>query len=742
MSVALHVSRRALLGGGLALVVGASLNRAALAQGITPEAIRPGLPGALRHTPRIDAWIRIEPDGGITVMTGKAELGQGIKTALLQVAAEELSIAPQALRLITADTDLTPNEGYTAGSHSMQDSATAIRHAAAGARALLTAAAAQAWSLDPAEVVFADGAVTAPDGRRLGLADLLGRVRLDGEASGTAPLRDPSTHTVVGRPLPRVDIPNKVAGGPAYLQDIRAPNMVHARIVRPARYGARLAALDAAAVEGMRGVLRVHRDGDFLAVLAGREYDAVLAARALERTARWEGGAALPDPERLFETLDGYEAERSVIHETGRDGAAPEGRRITARYRRRYQMHASIGPSCALADFDGTRLTVWSHAQGMFPLRKALAEMLSLPETHVRCIHAEGSGCYGHNGADDAAADAALLAHALPGRPVRVQYTREQEHLWEPYGGAMLMDAGATLGPDGRIADWAYGVRSPTHLTRPGGAGQLLSARLLAKPFPEPEPKAIPQPEGGGDRNAIPLYALPRARVEHAFVREMPLRVSALRGLGAYANVFSIESFMDELAEAAGTDPVAFRLAHLDDRRGRAVIERAAERFGWGGTPAPGHGAGFAFARYKNLAGYAAIAVEVAVERESGRVRMTRAVAAVDVGEVVNPHGVRDQVEGGIIQAMSMSLYEAVSFDTGGVRSRDWSTYPIARFPDVPDSLEVHLIDRPGEPFLGAGETVQGPTPAALANAIRAATGVRLRDLPMRPEHLKAALEA
>lgn len=723
------LTRRTLLVGG-ALLVGIGLTRPA----------RAALPGSLADAPRIEAWIRIGEDGAVTVMTGKAELGQGIKTALIQVAAEELGLEPASLRLVTADTELTPDEGYTAGSHSMQDSATAIRHAAAAARALLLQAAARRLDLPPGSLRIDGGAVAAPDGRRLSFAEIAPEVELDAPVPETVSLTDPAHYTLVGRPLPRVDIPAKVAGGAAYVQDIRTPGMVHARIVRPPRLGARLVSVDAEAVAARPGVIRVHRDGSFLAVLASQEYAAVTAMRALARVTVWQGGTPVPEPDALFSDLAGLPAERTIIHAAGLDTPVSPGRRITAQYRRRYQMHGSIGPSCAVAEFDGSRLTVWSHAQGMFPLRKALAEMLSLPEEQVRCIHAEGSGCYGHNGADDAAGDAALLAHALPGRPVRVQYTREQEHLWEPYGGAMMTEVSAVLGPDGRIADWDYAVRSPTHLTRPPGAGQLLSARMLEKPFPAPPPKALPQPEGGGDRNAIPLYRLGRARVAHDFVTAMPLRVSALRSLGAYMNVFSIESFCDELAEAAGADPVAFRIAHLDDPRARGVIEAAAERFGWGQGLPKGRGAGFAFARYKNLAAYCALAVEVEVMRESGRVRLVRAQAAVDAGQVVNPHGIRDQIEGGIIQAMSWSLFEAVAHDAEGPTSRDWSTYPIARFPDIPERLDVHLIDRPGQPFLGTGEVAQGPTAAALANAIRQAAGVRLREVPMRPEMVKAAI--
>ncbi|MGY2052057.1 molybdopterin cofactor-binding domain-containing protein [Methylobacterium sp. JK268] len=728
------VSRRALLGGGAALVVGCALPRAAPA-----AEVRAGSLKSLQAAPGVEAWVQVGSDGRVTVLTGKAELGQGIRTALLQVAAEELGLDPDALTLVTADTARTPDEGYTAGSHSMQDSATALRQAAATARALLLAEAGTRLGLDPGTLRLDQGAAIAPDGRRLPVADLAAGAALNGPVSREAALTPPDRYRVVGRALPRVDIPAKVAGGPAYLHDLRPEGLVHARILRPPRPGARLVRLDAEAVARRPGVLAVHRDGGFVAVLAEQEYAAVTAQRALARAAVWEGGETLPAD--LFADLAALPAQRTVIHSAGPE-APPPGRSYRARFRRPYQMHASIGPSCALALFAEGRLTVWSHAQGMFPLRTAIAEMLGLPEEAVRCIHAEGSGCYGHNGADDAAGDAALLARALPGRPVRVQYTREQEHLWEPYGTAMITEVAASLGEDGRIAGWDYVVRSPTHLTRPPGAGQLLSARLLAKPFAPPPPKPIPQPEGGGDRNAIPLYRLPQARIAHDFVPAMRLRVSALRSLGAYMNVFSIESAMDDLAALAGRDPVAFRLDHLDDPRARAVVEAAARDFGWGRVLDAERGAGLAFARYKNLGAYAAIAVEVALDRDSGALRLLRAQAAVDAGQAVNPHGIRDQIEGGIIQAMSWTLFEEVRFDPEGIRSRDWSTYPIARFPQMPERIDVRVMDRPGEPFLGTGEAAQGPTAAAIGNALRQVSGLRLRDLPLRPERVKAALEA
>jgi CO/xanthine dehydrogenase Mo-binding subunit len=368
--------------------------------------------------------------------------------------------------------------------------------------------------------------------------------------------------------------------------------------------------------------------------------------------------------------------------------------------------------------------------------------MLRVPQDKVRCIHVEGSGCYGHNGADDVAADAAIIANSLPDRPIRVQWMREQEHGWEPFGPAMIAKARASLDSSGRIVDWDYGVWSNTHSTRPGPAGSLLAARHIQRSFAPPEPKPIPQPEGGGDRNSIPLYTLPSAKVTHHFLRDMPVRVSALRSLGAQMNVFAIESFMDELALIAGSDPVAFRLAHLEDPRARDVITAAADDFHWAARAAPagGHGYGFAFARYKNLAAYCAVAMQVRVDRETGHTRVLRVAAAADTGQVINPDGVRNQIEGAILQALSWSLFESVSFDATRITSTDWATYPVLRFASVPESITVRILDRPGTPFLGCGEAGQGPASAALANAVANATGKRIRDLPLNAARVKAAI--
>jgi nicotinate dehydrogenase subunit B len=741
------LSRRHVLAGTGALIVGFSSMSRLLAQQAAPAVDQkpspPPLPGSLKGSPFLDSWIRVDADGAITVFTGKAELGQGIKTALLQIAAEELDVPLSSLTLVTADTARTANEGYTSGSQSMQESGTAIRHAAAQVRALLVAQAAKRLAM-PAETLRTEGgAVLANDGRRLRYGELVGSELLHVQAQPTSALKDTSSFKVMGKPIERVDIPAKVTGGAAYVQDLRLPGMLHARVIRPPSYGARLVVVDSAAVERMPGVVKVVRDGNFLAVASEREFQAVKAMRALAAAASWEEKAQLPKQDSLPDTLMELAAEDTVILDAR--GPDPETQKaLQATYTRPYQAHASIGPSCAVAKFEDGTVTVWSHTQGVYPDRQAIAEMLRIPVQQVHCIHVEGAGCYGHNGADDAAADAALIARAVPGRPVRVQWTREQEHGWEPYGPTMVAKVAAGLDGNGNIVDWEYGVWSNTHSMRPGGAGALIAAQSLAAPFAQPEPKPIPQPQGGGDRNAIPLYKFPSARVVHHFLSAMPVRVSALRALGAYMNVFSIESFMDELAQASASDPVEFRLKHLVDERARAVVTAAAERFGWSRSQRlpGGRGRGFAFARYKNLAAYCAVAMEVEVARDTGRARVIRVVAAVDSGQVVNPDGLINQIEGGIIQSISWTLYERVTFDDTRITSIDWSTYPILRFNAVPESLDVHILDQPGQPFLGSGEAVQGPAAAALANAIADATGGRLRDLPLTRERIKAALPA
>ncbi len=735
----LNPSRRSMLAGGGALILSFSHSRyPTLAQ----DAPKPApLPGDLKKAPFLDSWIRVGADGKITVFTGKSELGQGIKTALRQVAAEELSVRFDDIDLITSDTAQTADEGFTSGSQSMSDSGTAILHAAAQVRELLIGLAATKLGADATTLKAEGGRIVANDGRSAGYGDIVAGDVLHIEAQPQSKRKDPTTFSIVGQSVARVDVPAKVTGGEAYIQDMRMPDMVHARIIVPPSLKATISAIDITTVEKLPGVLKVHRDGNFLAVIAAREYQAVVAMNAVAAATTWAELETLPDPNTIYEHLKSLPARNDVI--LNRVGPIPSsGKILSATFKRPYQMHGSIGPSCAIAQFKDDALTVWSHGQGMFPLQAAVAELLRMPKEKVRCIHVEGSGCYGHNGADDAGAGAALLAVAFPGRPVRLQWMRDQEHTWEPYGPVMLSEISGTLDAGGNVVDFRYDVWSNSHSTRPESAGNTMPGWLVSQSFTQPEPKPIPQPTGGGDRNAIPLYKFPSAKVTHHFIPQMSIRVSALRSLGAYMNVFAIESFMDEMAGAANADSVEFRLKHLDDPRAREVVETVADRFGWKNwrKAGPYHGRGFAFAKYKNLAAYVAVALDLEVDRDSGRIRLGHAVAADDSGQAVNPDGIKNQVEGAIVQAASWTLQEQVAFDRTRIKSRDWATYPILRFEDLFRSVEVHVIDRPGQPYLGTGEGGQGPTAAAIANAVADATGRRIRELPFTRERVKTAL--
>ena len=742
-----RATRRELLGAG-GLFVAFSLVGRSAAQlagggegGGAPSVKRPDLPGSLKSTPDLDAWIRIAPNGRATVYSGKVELGQGIRTALLQVVAEELDMAPSSIAFITADTARTPDEGLTAGSHSMQDGGTALANAGANVRMLLMRQASKVWHTAP-DALSTDGRgnVVSKDGRRLGYGALAASLSLHVEAIPDAPRRDPRHYRILGRDMQRVDIPAKLTGGEAYVHDMRLPGMLHARIVRGPSYGTRLPRAKLDEARRMPGVVAVIQKGAFAAVVARREWQAIQAMRVAQAAGYARTSAPLPvarGPDQL-RTMAAREIQVIDTH----DGVRPVAGTVRAAYSRPWYSHGSIGPSCALAHFENGTLTIWSHSQGVFDMHRATAELVGLPPEKVRVIHSPGSGCYGQNGADDVTAEAALIAMELTGRPIRLQWMREQEFGWEPCGCGMVTQVEAAIGPDRRIAHWNYEVWSNSHNTRPTTAGGYAVAQELVPPFKPQEAKPIPMPEGDGDRNANPLYVFPNMDVRYHFVPEMPLRVSALRSLGAHLNVFSIESMLDELALKGGVDPLAFRLAHMRDERARAVMIRAAEAIGWDRRPKGDGRVGFgmAFARYKNIGAYCAIAMAIEVERETGAIGVRRVEAAVDAGQPASPDGIRNQVEGGILQSLSWAMFEAVTFDESKRTSFDWGTYPIMRFQDVPAEVNVHLVARPGSPFLGAGETAQGPTSAALANAIADATGARLRDMPLSAQRLKAAI--
>jgi CO/xanthine dehydrogenase Mo-binding subunit len=732
------ISRRAFTAGAGGLLLAFSLDPEVL---LAQQPAK--LPGSLDGNRRLDAWIHINVNGNATVFTGKVELGQGIVTALAQIAAEELDLPLERVQILSGDTARTPNEGVTAGSQSIENSGTALRLAGAEVRSILIDAAAKKLGVAPDTLTVSNGTISGADGRKVTYAELAQAIDLKREATAKVAPKPVSAHRIVGTSEKRFDIPGKVTGGASYVQDMRPPGMLHGRVVRPPRYGSKLESFDEASIKAMPGVVAVVRDGSFLGVAAEREEQAVKARAALIKSAKWTLGPALPDPATIHEHLMSLPSETTVVSEKQEPLlAGADAKTIEATYRKPYMSHGSIGPSCALARLDEGIITVWTHSQGVFPNRARLAEALDMKPNDIRCVHTEGSGCYGHNGADDVALDAALLARATPGRHVRVQWMRDDEFGWEPYGAAMTMKAKATVS-GGRIVDWNYEVWSNTHSTRPSEQGgvNLLAAWYLANPKKPAPPHNIPQPAGGADRNAVPLYAFPRQRVVNHLIKEMPLRVSALRTLGAYANVFALESFMDELALAAGVDPVAFRLAHLTDPRAKAVIEAVAKTADWqpGRKSGDGKGRGVAFAKYKNLATYVAVIADVEVDRASGAVRVPRVWAAADAGLIINPDGLANQIEGGIIQSTSWTLKEEVRFNQDGIQSHDWRSYPILTMPEVP-KVQVELINRPTERPLGAGEASQGPTVAAIANAFTHATSRRLRDLPFGSARVKAAL--
>ena len=753
MSAVLHAapSRRTFLKAG-SLTVAFSLSPLNPIAAQTPAAAPAPLPGSLNGNRMLDAWLRINPNGSVTMCTGKVELGQGILTALTQIVSDELDVELRRLEVISGHTGLTPNEGVTAGSLSIQDSGTALRFACAEARGLLLQSAATRLGVAAAELSVSDGDISHASGARSSYWEVTADTPLKREATAKTAPKPSGQHRLIGQSLQRRDIPAKVTGGEVYVQDMRLPGMLYGRVVRHASPRARLLQADEAAVRRMPGVVTLLRDGNFLAVAARREEQAIAAARALRSSARWEEAGDLPPPgAALFTHMKAQRTQDSVVSQKTDPGAGAAGRTLEAEYTRPFQAHASIGPSCAVAQWRSDKLQLWTHSQSVFPLRADLAKALRTPATDITVIHREGSGCYGHNGADDVALDAALLARATEGAPVKLQWMREDEFAWEPLGSPMVMKLKASLDAAGKIQDWNHELWSYTHNTRPldQDGTYLLASWQIANPLPIAPARNIPQPAGGSDRNAVPLYAFPQQKITNHLLLDMPVRTSALRGLGAYANTFALESFMDEMAGVAGADPVEFRLRHLSDARAREVIERTASMAKWQSAPAtlvPAatrdgllKGRGVGFSKYKNLGAYCAVIVDVVVDSRTGAVRVERAWSAVDAGLIINPDGLRNQIEGGIVQSASWTLLEAIQHDRNDRLTRNWSDYPIMRFPQVP-VLQVELINRPDERPLGAGEGSQGPAVAAIANAVANATGVRLRDLPLTPERVRQAL--
>jgi len=701
----------------------------------------PTLPALLASNPRLDQWVGFSAPGRVTVSTGRVEIGQGVLTAMLQIAAEELEVAPERILLQTGDTDLTPNEGYTAGSQSIQFGGVALRMACAEVRALFLDHAATSHGYSRADLAVRDGTIThrgEPTGHDYW--SLAAAVDLRRDATGRSPTKTVSDYSVVGRNAPRVDLAAKVFGGPAFIHDMVLDGMVHARVLRQPRRGATIAKIDEAGLQrAAKGPIEIVRHGNFLAILGTDETVVEAVAAGAPGHVAWDGVDPInPYQEEARWLLQQPSIDR-MIGAPPPSGPIPATSRHEATYTRMHIAHASVAPSCGLAQYRDGRLTVWTHSQGVYPLREALARTLKLDPVAISVKHVQGPGCYGHNGADDAATDAAVIAFHRPGQPVRVRWRREEEFAFEPVSPAMVVTTQTVLDGSGQPADWTTEIWSGRHTSRPGGGGNLLAAEALPDPPPHPPAVEGGYPPGAGTRNGEPLYDFPAKRIVHHLIAETPVRTSSLRGLGATLNVFAIESSMDELAERAGQDPVAYRLSVLADVRARAVVEHVARISCWQpGLPSgTGRGRGVALARYKNMAAYAAVVAEVAVDES---VRLVRVWCAADAGLVINPDGAINQLEGGIIHGASWALKEGVRLDTCGISSRDWESYPVLRFSEVPEVI-VELVDPMADrPCLGVGEASGGPTVAAIGNAVAHALGARLCDLPLTRERVMAAL--
>jgi nicotinate dehydrogenase subunit B len=697
------------------------------------------LPPSLAANPVLSSWIQITAEGHVVISPGKVEIGQGIVTALAQIAADELDLDLGRVRMVRATTAGSPNEGVTSGSLSVQQSGRAVRHACAEVRQIFLAAAADRLGVGIDALAINDGEISGPGNVRISYWELANEVSLDRQASGATP-KSSARRALAGSSVQRVDIPDKVFAQPRFIHDSALPGMLHGGVLRSEMPGAKLVDLNEDGARGIAGLVAIVRDGNFAGVVSETEDGAEAALKALRKGAHWSARETLPDENGLAEWLKSQPAESTIIDRKTAPVGGTKSRTMRRQYTRPYIAHASIAPSCAMAQWSGDSVHVWTHSQGVYLLRTDLALVLKLPAENITVEHMEGAGCYGHNGADDVALDAVLLAKAAGGRPVRLQWSREDEMTHAPFGAAMAVEIEADLDARNEIVDWRHSIWGNGHVARPGRAAlpALLAGTEIANPFPRTIATNPPQATGGGaDRNSVPLYDFPSWTVESHRLTTMPIRTSALRTLGAQGNVFAIESFLDELAAERGEDAVAFRLRHLSDPRSREVIQSVARRANWKPDKQSGVGYGIGFARYKNTGAYCAVVAEIEGAEE---IRVKRLTIAVDVGEAINPDGVINQIEGGAIQATSWVLKEQVRFDRERITSNTWSSYPILRFSEIPEVL-VEVIARPELDPVGAGEAAHGPATAAIANAVFDCLGVRVRNLPITRDSLIAAME-
>src|SRR5690348_11621017 len=717
--------------GILKMAAGALVVRFALGQS-SSDASKPLNPAD------VDSFIAVHADGSVTIYTSKVDVGTGLATAYRQTAAEELGIPVERFTVVEGDTALTPDHGGTGGSSGIPRGAADIRRAAATARQALLDLGAKQLNQPATQLTITGGDVIHSNGQRVTVASLVAGKRLGVKVNASAPLKNPSTYTIVGKPILRADVPGKCTAKHPWLQDHTLPGMLHGRVVRPPAVGAKLLSVDENSIRALPGV-RVIRIESFLGVVAKDEWAAVRAAKEIKAT--WSDSQVLPGSKDLSHWVRQAPVDRdqALANRGDFNGAlSSAAKQLTATYYWPFQSHASLSPSCAVADAKESGTTIWSAAQNPYGLRANLARVFGIPLDKMRVVYLDGSGSYGTNGADDAAADALLLSRAV-GQPVRVQWMRQDEHGWDPKGPAQLHELRGGLDANGNISAWETQMWIPDG---PQGSRALLG----------PESAGMSQTHGQGaglmTLNLDPPYPVPNLRVVSHHLKDTPLRLSNLRAPGKIANIFAVESFADELAAAAGMDPVAYRLRGLTDPRAVEVLKRASGMMDWQTRPSPNPyaaegnvlvGRGMAYVRYKQAENYVALGITVAVNKATGKIAVRRVVCAHDCGLVVNPDGLRNQVEGNILQTLSRTLHEEVTFDKARVTSVDWAGYPILRFPEAP-AVQVSLIDRPKEPAYGAGEAASAPVAAALGNAIFDATGVRLRTVPFTAQRVKAAL--
>jgi nicotinate dehydrogenase subunit B len=732
------ITRRQFLQTGGALVVGFSFT------GSIGEALGQAKASRLKDFKSVDAWLAIGGDGRITVYTGHVELGTGVETALTQMVADELDVPFARVHIVQGDTLLTPDQGPTWGSLTIQVAGLQLRQAAACAKRAMLGLAGKELGAPPGDLQIDNGVISGA-GKRITYAMLTRRRALEVPFDEKVPLKKSDAFTIVGKPIPRIDIPGKVTGEFTYMQDFKLPGMLHGRVVRPAAMQATLESVDDAAARKIAGFVKTVVKGNFVGVVAKTEWGAIKAMEALRCT--WSNWSGLPAMDQVYAAVRKTRIEQTIT--PMKEGNAPgvlkdATTRLTASYEYPVQTHGSIGPSCSVADVRRDRALIWSASQSTHWTQRQVAKMLSMKPEQVRIIYLEGAGCYGRNGHEDATADAVVLSQAV-GRPVRVQWMRQDEHGWDPKAPPYVADLEGALDAAGNVAAWNFVTWLPFRI---GGSVDvpLLAADLVQGDVAIQASNNMNA--GTMESDAKPPYTFPNVLSTVHKVASTPFRPSWLRSPGRMQNTYANECFMDELAAAAGADPVAFRLKHLKDERGAQCINACAKAAGWQARPSPNKeagsgdmvsGRGFTYVFYDNARTYVAAVCEVEVDRKSGHVRATRFVVAHDCGLVINPDGVRAQIEGGILQTLSRTLLEEVKWDASRVTSVDWVSYPILTFDAVP-KIEITLIDRPDKPAWGAGEPICAVVPSALANAIFDATGSRIRTAPFTPERVKSVL--